>query len=189
MPIDHSDNPKERLLSLVAQGNKQAFGYLYEQYLDEIYRYVFYRVGDPLEAEDITENVFLKTWERLPKLYSQGDQIDNFRAWIYRIAQNLIVDFYRSRKPIQPKDGFVPIDDNSPEEITDRKISSRRLAKAIMELEPNFQQIIILRFINQLSHKEAALIMNLSHGHTRVLQYRALKKLQTNLSSKEDRDV
>jgi len=186
MPIQHADTPEERLLCLAAQGNKKAFGLLYEQYLDEIHRFVYYRVSDPSEAEDITESAFLRAWERLPSIYEQGDEIKNFRPWIYRIAQNLVIDFYRSRKPVHLKEDIIPIDDKSPEEIADREFLSQRLAKAIMELEPNYQQIIILRFINQLSHKEAALIMNLSHGHTRVLQYRAIKKLQTILSSEEN---
>ena len=81
-------------------GNKNAFGLLYEKYLDEIYRFVYVSLSDHWEAEDITENVFLKTWEQLPIIYSQDSKIDNFRAWLYRIARNLIVDFFRSKKPL-----------------------------------------------------------------------------------------
>jgi RNA polymerase sigma-70 factor (ECF subfamily) len=179
------DTPEERLLRLAAQGNKRAFGKLYEAYLDEIYRYVWYRVRDPLEAEDITEDVFLKTWEGLPRLSAKENPIENFRAWLYRIAHNLVVDFYRSRTALPLMEEHVSEDNLSPEETVRQGLMSQRLAKAIMTLEPLYKQIIILRFINQLSHKETALIMNISQSYTRVLQYRAIRKLKAILSREE----
>jgi RNA polymerase sigma-70 factor (ECF subfamily) len=189
MDINHDNSSEGHLLSLAAKGDKKAFGRLYEQHLDEILRYVFYKVGDTHEAEDITEEVFLKTWRHLPELYEKRGRIDNFRAWVYRIAHNLVIDFYRARKPLSLKEDLIPVEENNPEVITENAFTSRRLAKAIMALQDNYQEIIILRFVNQLSHEEAALIMNLNRGHARVLQFRALKKLHSILTSQDGRDV
>ncbi len=185
MPTDNSNSAEKRLLALAAQGNKNAYGLLYEKYLDEIYRFVYMSLSDRWEAEDITENVFLKTWEQLPIVYSQDSEIDNFRAWLYRIARNLIIDFFRSKKPVILENELT-IDETSPEAAYSEITLSKRLEKAIMQLEPNYRQIIVLRFINQLSHKDAAKIMNLGYNNVRVLQYRALKKLRVLLSEKEN---
>jgi RNA polymerase sigma-70 factor (ECF subfamily) len=185
MPIGNSNTAEKRLLDLAAHGNKKAFGLLYEQYLDEIYRFVYISVSDRLEAEDITENVFIKSWEQLPIIYSQDSQIDNFRAWLYRIARNLVIDFFRSKKPVVLHHD-IPSDETSPEKVHDQNNLSQRLIHAIMQLEPNYRQIIVLRFINQLSHKEAAQIMHLGYNNVRVLQHRALKKLRVLLSDEEN---
>ena len=185
MPQQQSNTPDERLLRLAANGNKKAFGWIYERYLGEIYRFVFYRVGDPLEAEDITENAFIKAWEHLPDIYAKGDEISNFRAWIYRIAKNLAIDFLRGKAHFRLDDVQLIATDKSPEELVQQKNLSRQMAEAIQTLEPAMQEVVILRFINNLSHSETAQIMGLNPGHTRVLQYRALKKLQAFLVTKE----
>jgi RNA polymerase sigma-70 factor (ECF subfamily) len=185
MPIGNSKTAEKRLLDLAAQGNKNAFGLLYEKYLDEIYRFSYLGVGDSWEAEDITENVFLKTWEQLPIIYSQDSEIDNFRAWLYRIARNLIIDYIRSKKPVN-LDYDISTEETSPENIFSDNHMSKRLTKAIMQLEPNYRQIIVLRFINQLSHGEAAKIMKLGYSNVRVLQHRALKKLRAILATEDN---
>jgi RNA polymerase sigma-70 factor (ECF subfamily) len=184
MPIGNSDPAEERLLDLAAHGNKKAFGLLYERYLDEIYRFVYISVNDRWEAEDITENVFMKSWEQLPIIYTRDSQIDNFRAWLYRIARNLVIDFFRSKKPVV-MDLELSSDEISPEKIYAENNLSNRLIKAIMQLEPNYRQIVVLRFINQISHKEAAQIMQLGYNNVRVLQHRALRKLRTILAEEE----
>ena len=172
-----SDSDDNHLLTLATQGDKRAFGVLYERYLDEIYRYVFYRVGDEHEAEDITANAFIRTWEHLPKMGRTGAGIRGFRNWLYRVAKNLIIDFYRTRETVPLPDGYHR-DEDPVEGAVERNAQAGRLAEAIMQLKPEYQQIIILRFINQLSHKACAEIMTLSDGQSRVLQYRALRKLR-----------
>lgn len=181
MSGDRSDLDDKRLISLATQGDRLAFGILYERYVNEIYRYAFYRLGNQHDAEDITANAFIKTWEYLPKIYHKDDSIRNFRNWLYRVTKNLIVDYYRSNKTVSLENG-VHGDDDPSNNDAEQDFQSRHLAKAIMQLKPDYQQIIILRFINQLSHKEIATIMELSTGQTRVLQYRALKKLREIIS-------
>jgi len=180
------DNPESRLLYLAMQGDKNAFGSLYMHYLDEIYRFVYLKIGDKLVAEDITEDTFAKTWESLPRIYKKKETIHNLRSWLYRIANNLVIDFYRKRKPIENIDFVKP--ENAPmleESLVENELSDQ-LARAIRKLSSDFQQIIILRIVNELSHKEIAPIMNISEGYSRVLLYRALKKLKRILQKGRD---
>ena len=179
MPTQRSDDRDQTqpLLRLAMEGDKEAFGSLYEQYLDEVYRYVYFRVGSECEAEDITADAFLKTWEYLPRLSQQGSTIRNFRSWLYGVAKNLVTDYYRKEKPIalpdNAHDGEDPV-----RRTAEEKRELRQLAEAIMQLSPDYRQVIVLRFVNELSHRECAAVMGRTIGQTRVLQYRALKKLR-----------
>ncbi len=183
------ESRQTELLKFAVEGDKQAFGLLYEKYLDEIYRFAYYKVGDSMLAEDITEETFLKTWESLPKLYAKGQKMGNFRAWLYRIAHNLVIDYYRKKKPEQLGENQYQSKALSPEEISERHALTQRIIAALKKLEPKLQQIIILRFINQLSHQETASIMNISNTYSRVLQYRAIKALKVILLKKETHHV
>jgi len=177
--------PEDHLIQRAADGDKRAFGILYERYLDEIYRFAFYKVSIESIAEDITEETFLRIWEKLPSIYRSEGKIDNFRAYVYRMANNLVIDYYRRRKPVE-MDLTLSISKNpSPEAVLDFKNTSQHLAEAIKGLEPEFQQIILLRFVNQLSHKEIAKIMGISDANSRVMQFRALKRLKEILSTEE----
>jgi len=180
------DIPEECLLKLAAEGDKQAFGILYQRYLDDIYRFVFYKVSNQSIAEDITEETFLRVWERMPKIYQQNGRIDNFSAYLYRMANNRVIDYYRKKKPVEIDMALSETKALLPEEIVDQRELSDSLSMAIRKLEPDFQEIVILRFINQLSHKQAASIMNISDANARVLQFRAIKKLHKLLSKKEN---
>jgi RNA polymerase sigma-70 factor (ECF subfamily) len=176
---DHADIPDVELIECASSGDKLAFGVLYERYLEQIYRYIYYRVGEYAETEDLTETVFLKAWENLPK-QGRRNPIRNFRAWVYRIAHNLIIDYYRTRKPYSYLEDVPPINDSAPapEKVIQSHQEHQRLTRAISKLKPSAQQVIACRFISQLSHAETAEIMGLTEGHVRVLQHRALKQLR-----------
>lgn len=168
-------------LARAIQGDPEAFGDLYEFYLDEIQRYIYYSVGDRHEAEDLTETVFLKAWEALPRFETSRV---NLRAWLYRIAHNTVVDHYRTRKPTadalaeQMHDGKP-----SPEHIVQMRDRSDQLVKAIGGLDDRMKQVIICRFVNDLSHAETAEVIGVQEGHVRVLQHRALLLLRTYLEN------
>jgi RNA polymerase sigma-70 factor, ECF subfamily len=181
--------PDTCLIKSAAKGDKQAFGLLYQRYLNEIYRFVFYKVGNIDVAEDITEDTFVRTWERLIGPHDNKREIINLRAWLYQTASNLVIDHYRKIKPVQFIEKFTHSKKASPEEITEDKDISQVLMETIRSLKPEFQQIIILRFINELSHEQTASIMKISTSYSRVLQYRALKKLETDLTKKVGRYV
>ena len=167
----------EQLLLQAANGDKQAYGVLYERYLEAIYRFVLIRVGCAEIAEDLTEDAFIRTWEYLPRLGRRNGKIDHLKAFLYRTANNLVIDFYRKKKPdpLSP-DQAIPIWD-SPEETYERQDEITTLLKGLRQLRPQYQKIIILRYANQLSHQETAAILNISEAHSRVLQFRALKRL------------
>ncbi len=187
--VNTEENPQDKFLRLAAQGDKQAFGMLYSSYLDEIYRFVFFKVNNSFTAEDITEETFLKTWESLPKIYKKDGKIENLRAWLYRSANNLVIDHYRKKKPAANIENTRPSNQPLPEELVLEKELSKNLVQSIQVLEPDHQEIIILRLINDLSHREVAEIMNISEGYSRVLLFRALKQLKAVLLKKEGKDA
>lgn len=169
--------PDEELISRAIQGDSSAFGSLYERYLERIYRYVYFRVADAPEAEDLTETVFLKAWEALPNLREEGL---NFRAWLYRIAHNLVVDRHRTQRALVPLESVVAQKDigDGPELAAQSGEISAHLAKALSSMDEDMQQVLVCRFIMELSHAETAAIMGRSEGYVRVLQFRALRKLK-----------
>jgi len=173
------ENPEAQLLKLAVQGDQQAFGTLYTQYLDEIFRFVYFKVGSVLAAEDITEDSFIKAWEHLPRIYKRDETVKNFRALLYRIANNLVIDHYRKKKPVENLNAEEPAHSPKPEATAIESQEIEQIAHALSELKPVEQQIIILRLINDLPHKEAASIMRISENHARVLLHRSLKKLRT----------
>jgi RNA polymerase sigma-70 factor (ECF subfamily) len=163
-------------------GDQDAFGNLYQNHMDAIYRYIFFRVGDTNDAEDLTEQTFLRAWESLPG-YRPGEH--PFSSWLYRIAHNLVVDHHRRRRPTAEIDS---IEQNSNLEnqagafnhLTQAE-DTIVLAQAIRQLPDEQQQVIILRFIEGLSHNEVAHILNKSDGACRMIQARALAALNDQL--------
>lgn len=168
-------------MQAAASGELPAFGELYNRYLDPIYRYIYYRVSDLSDAEDLTEDVFVRAWVALQKV-TPDSGIRNFRAWLYRIAHNHVVDFHRraaADKVVEMVDAESVISgESSVEGKTIQNLEAGKLESALRRLDEKLQEIVILRFINGLSHAETAAIVGLKEGHVRVLQYRALKKLR-----------
>jgi RNA polymerase sigma-70 factor (ECF subfamily) len=186
MTINFSDLTDSALLDRVSQGDNLAFGALYERYLDHIYRHVYYRLADHTEAEDVTEMVFLKAWQAL-SARKKSIKVQNFRAWLYRIAHNEVIKHYRTHKPTLTIDHATNLRDPTASLETNilAMQESQLLAQAIAQLEPNYQQVIVCRFISQLSPGEIAKIMDIQPGHVRVLQHRALKKMETLLTQEK----
>lgn len=173
------------LITRARQGDTSAFGSLYERYLDDIYRYVYYRVADQFEAEDLTENVFLKAWQALPQFRSRGA---TFRAWLYRIAHNAVIDHHRTKKPVMTLEAAHDLGDEapSPESAAEAAQEHVRLLSALDRLKPNLRRVVLCRFVNGLSHAQTAEVMGIREGHVRVLQYRALKGLRAFLLEETD---
>jgi RNA polymerase sigma-70 factor (ECF subfamily) len=184
MPHCSAELTEEDLVIRAQQGDANAFGDLYERHLDKIYRYVFYRVGDVAEAEDVTETVFLKAWEALDRYRFRDIP---FSAWLYRISHNAIIDRYRAQK-----DMLVSLESqpdlrdwaDGPEDQLDALESSESLAWAISQLAPDYQQVLALRFVSGLSHGDTARIMSRSEEAVRVLQHRALRVLREQLTQR-----
>lgn len=168
---------EEALVRRAANGDAEAFGDLYVRHLDEIYRYVFYKVGNEKNAEDLTETVFLNAWEAIGEYQPRGHP---FSSWLYRIAHNAVVDHYRTKKDESPLDpvAFTLADESlGPEETLMKRRQVSRLIEAFAHLSEEKQQLILLRFVEGLSHAQVAQILNKSEGACRVMQHRALAKL------------
>jgi RNA polymerase sigma-70 factor (ECF subfamily) len=162
-------------------GDAEAFGDLYVRYLDDIYRYVFYRVRDEKGAEDLTERVFVSAWEAIGKYEPRGYP---FSSWLYRIAHNAVVDYYRTRRDEKPLDAiaFTLADESlGPEETLIKKRDVSRLLEAVAQLSEEKQRLIILRFVDGMSHAHVAQILGKSEGACRVIQHRALAALSETL--------
>lgn len=184
MSFVQDDVAESELVELAAAGDSGAFGELYLRYLDVIYRYVYFRVGDVHDAEDLTEMTFLRAWESLPSYKNQGSP---FTSWLYRIAHNLVVDHHRRMRPYQPISQVDQLDrlDDAQAGLIHRLIASEEveeLTQALSRLTEEQQQVIILRFIQGLNHAEVARLLNKSDGACRMLQFRALTTLNQILS-------
>ncbi len=173
-----SNNVLSKLLQQTLKGKKQAFGDFYERLMPEIYRYIFYHVNDQQTAEDLTETVFLKAWE---SLLGNRRAPDNPRAWVYRIAHNLTIDHYRTRKNDAPLDNalhYPAAPQDHPDLTQEQREAQAELHRLLEQLEPQLRQVLVCRFLLGMSHKETAEVLSITPGHVRVLQHRALKRLR-----------
>jgi len=173
-----------RLVERAIGNDLQAFGELYSSYLDPIYRYVFYHVKDRMTAEDVTEEVFIKAWKGIRSCKGKEQ---TFSAWLYRIAHNHIVDYFRSRqKHFKAKYSTTEMDNtaevDSPETEVEAKLEWQELLERISYLPQNQKRVIILKFVEGLDNSEIARILGKRPGAIRVLQMRALAKLRRSLS-------
>ena len=171
------------LVKRAVAGDADAFGELYLLHMDAIYRYIYYRVANTDDAEDLAEQVFLNAWEALPG-YEQRKY--PFTSWLYRIAHNVVVDYHRRHKPTAPLPPPETVDwgeeqPTSLEQVIEAEEASA-LATAIAQLSEEQQQVIILRFIQGLKHAEVARIIGKSESACRVIQHRALTALNKLLS-------
>ena len=159
MPVNLRELSEDEILGLIRQGDDRAYGELYKRYIDEIYRYLYYRTArNAQDAEDLTQEVFIRAWNVIS---SKGKRKKgNFRALAYRIAHNLSVDRWRTGKneqPLQEDDlGGIPSRKDLPEQKIMDQERNQELALAVRELDPQLQNVFICRFINGLSHAETA---------------------------------
>lgn len=182
-------------LKLRATRDPEVFGKLYDIYVDQIYRFIYFKVGRKEEAEDLTGDVFLKTWQYINEMGSEV--IDNLRAFLYQTARNTVIDFYRSRDQKE----FVALpqeqenDEEKPSmEIIDEKqdlVEKIELAsdleevkKALQKIREEYREIIVLRFVEEMSVKETAEILGKSEGAVRVLLHRAVAALKEEATRK-----
>ena len=166
------------------KGDTEAFGHIYDALVKPIYRYIYYRV-EPEIAEDLTEETFLKVWQNLRK-YKKGTT--PFSSWAFKIAHNLVCDYYRKHQPTEEVDENTPDPQDSlnPIRSTNLKLNHIKLRKAINSLPENYQQVVILKYINELNNPEIAKAIGKSEGAVRTLQFRALQQLRTLLGEKRD---
>ena len=171
------------------QKDKEAFAELYEAYFDKIYRYIVLKIGDRTEAEDMTQQVFLKALKSLPD-YKWKDV--PFSAWLYRIAHNQVVDHYRKsgrQQSCELTEEITPDDpEGNPEHQTELKVDIQSLVKATRQLTRAQQEVIALRFSSDLPVAEVARLMGRSEGAVKALQHSAVVALRKIMVVVEDYD-
>ncbi|MPY98607.1 MAG: sigma-70 family RNA polymerase sigma factor [Actinophytocola sp.] len=187
--MDTEDTAFEQAWDLVhaaQQGDTAAFGMLYDQYVDTVYRYVLFRVGDKELAEDVTSETFLRALRRITSVSYQGRDVG---AWFVTIARNLILDHVKSsryRREIATGEiadaGSVPFlaekqADAGPEQQVIAMATKDELFRCIQELGDDQRECIVLRFLQGLSVAETAEIMDRNEGAIKALQHRAVRRL------------
>ncbi len=171
----------EVLVKAIA-GDKEAFGILYERYVGRIYTYIYYRTGNKHDAEDLTARVFYRAIEHIGRYDQRGVP---FSAWLYRIAHNLVANWHRDRQRRQE----VPIDDvvnlqaklDPPELTMLNRMDVERMMQVIKSLSPERQELIILKFVQDMSNAEIGRIMQRSEGAIKSLYHRTLLSLRDDL--------
>ncbi len=172
---------EQNLIQRARQGDQDAFAQLYENHFDKIYRYVVLKIGNMAEAEDMTQQVFVKAYESIDSYRWQGIP---FSAWLFRIAHNQMVDFVRkeSKKKTIPFDESLPVlSDSNPEHEVEVKMEMEKVVLASRKLTGAQREVINLRFAGGLSIAEAAKTMRKSEGAIKALQHSAILALRKTL--------
>jgi RNA polymerase sigma-70 factor, ECF subfamily len=181
-PLPDLEINEEEILLTASRGDREAFGVLYERYVERIFNYVYYRTGNLHDAEDLTARVFQRAMNHIHNYTDRGVP---FSAWLYRIAHNLVANWHRDRSrrqeiPLSDAPG-LPSTEDRPEA---RLVSSQRqdsLLRLIRQLPPERQTLLILKFVEDLSNAEIGQIMGRSEGAVKSLYHRTLLAMRDQL--------
>ena len=171
-----------------AQADRAAFGVLYRRYLDRVYGYAFYLLGDHHDAEDATERTFLAALGAIGGFRDQGA---TFRSWLFRIAHNQVANALRSRGR-RATSSLDLVEEPAAADDPAAKLAAseeaRRVRRALATLPEDRRQVLVLRFVDGLSAREIGAVLDRSEGAVRVLQHRALRELGSILDRWERRE-
>ena len=185
-PEDPEQTRIAALVTLAQQGDGEAFGQIYDRYVDSVYRYLYYRVGTAALAEDLTSETFVRALRRIDSFHWQGKDIG---AWFVTIARNLVTDHFKSsRFKLEVSTGDILDATHSgsvnqghlaqgTEDIVLDQLRSEELLAAVKQLKTDQQECIVLRFLQGLSVAETADVMGRSDGAIKQLQLRAVRSL------------
>ncbi len=160
---------------------RKVFSKIYDKYIAKIYRFIFLKVNSQPDAEDLTSETFLRGW----KAFQNQKEIENPQAFLYQIARNLVIDYYRQKGKVQ----FVSTENVSiadPRQNLEEKVLSRSdldiIKLALADLKDDYQNVIIWRYLDDLSIREISNLLDRTEDATRVLLHRALKTLREGLN-------
>lgn len=181
-----------QLVKSAASGDFEAFGEIYTIYLDRIYRYVLYQVGDKTVAEDLAQEIFMKVWRAIG---SYKGERQSFSTWTYRIAHNHVIDYLRSNQRYvlsncrAQSDSDVEIQSHiaNPEEEAEKHLMQEELLDLVSSLPSQQKQIVILKFIEGLGNDDIEQITGKTQGAIRIMQMRALATLRQRLIKEEEK--
>ncbi len=174
---------KDEVLAELAKTEREVFGVLYERHLRRIYNYVYYRTGSVADAEDLTARTFYQALSNLQRYRVQGVP---FSAWLFRIAHNLVANWHRDsgRHRALPLDGLSELPDlnDDPPQRAEYSEERRELRQVIARLPADRQQLLILKFVEQMSNAEIAAVMGRTEGAVKALLHRTIESLKSQLT-------
>jgi RNA polymerase sigma-70 factor (ECF subfamily) len=175
-PVHESE---DYLVQQAVRRDRAAFTALYDLCVAQVYRHVYYRVSNQADAEDITQEAFVKAWKAIGKYKRSGAP---FVAWLITIAGNLVADYYRSRRKTVITDEVYEKNTNNqvsdPAGLAEASFNQALVKEAVLKLKGDRQKVILMRFIDGFSYEDIARALNKSEGAVRVIQYRALDDLR-----------
>lgn len=166
----------EDILKKAREGSDAALTSLYNHYFERVYRFTYYRVSHKETAEDITEEVFVKVFDKLKGL----EQLAAFEGWLFQIARNKVIDYYRSKKQtvaLEEVENTLEYETNIVD-IVNLKTEQMVFIKLLKELNPEQQQVIKLKFLEDIDNEIIAKMMDKTEGAIRVIQHRAIARLK-----------
>lgn len=181
--MDVNQKQIDRLVKKTQGGNAKAFGEIYDVFFPYIHKYVYYKISEEY-VDDVVATVFIKAWTKINKYKKSTFP---FSAWLFRIASNTVIDHYRTNKEFYELEERIA-DDNerlNPQKLTEKTLDGERVHRALRKIGKKYQEVILLRYMNDLSNREIAKIMKTNEGNVRTLQFRALKKLRSFLENQE----
>lgn len=183
---DWDEFEEPRYLREAQSGNVDSFGMIYTHYAEGIFRFLYVHLDNRLDVEDLTEEVFYRAWKALPQYEHQGIP---FSAFLYRIARNVLTDFYRKAHRTKHLVSLNDVDENQgfagALEDPSERVEQQDFLRLLGSLRADYRMVISLRFLSGLSPEETAKVMKRSIGAVRVLQFRALAAIRS-LMSKQD---
>lgn len=183
---------EKKLFSEIKRRNHESFITAYDLYVDDIYRFIYFKVGDAEEAQDLTSTVFLKTWN-----YIQENNLKDFktlRALIYKVARNSVIDYYRKnlkheRVAIDDENLGIDLPDGKPDLLKEAEINFDYgvMEDKLKNIKDEYREVVVLRYVNELSISEIAKVIDKSKGNVRVIISRALKSLREEIESSQNK--
>lgn len=172
----------EELIKKAQNRNPEAFGLLYDRYQPAIYRFILLKISNKASTEDLTHQVFLNAWQNIENYQIQGFP---FSSWLYRIARNAVIDYYRTDKKNLNLENIEEVTavDNLEDKI-DQEFGLNIIKAALKELPEEQESIIIMKFVEEMTNKEIAAALGKSEGAIKTAQHRCLKNIKEIINGK-----
>lgn len=180
MEEDNSKNDPKILMRLAKAGDTEAFGRLYKLYFVPVFRYIYFRVKNKEEANDLTQTAFLKVFHSLSNF---SEQNKSPLAYFFTVARNTVIDHWRTKKEVLLDDpesvfGQIPDKTNNPLDLVEKKETNQAVHRAIKQLTDDQQEVIVFKFVNGMPNKEIAVLLGKTEEAIRQLQCRAIRALR-----------
>ncbi|MBX4187166.1 MAG: RNA polymerase sigma factor [Candidatus Doudnabacteria bacterium] len=172
----------KEILRKAQGGNTEAFGLIYDHFGPRLYKFIYFRVGHKEVAEDVLSDTFVKGWQKIGHVSSPAA----LSAWLYQIAKNNIIDYYRIKKETVSLDDVQDFleDEVNPIDTTNLGIEQKQILEIMKELPQDQQEVIKYKFFEDLSNEEIAYVLGKNEGAIRVIQHRAISKIKELLTKK-----